>query len=140
MDALKIKNTLERMFFNQNIISELSAGDVCCAWTLLSINYFESNCIADLKIVEGYSVEFLGMKEEIFRLSLARDKSKSSVRLGFYCTFHSVAFFDITRPVISIIPLLDHNCQYSAVVLLSACYCSSDSLTSRSIYTLRTLL
>lgn len=65
-------------------------------WTFVSLHDFESDFIAYFEFVEGYSVQFLGVKEEVLLFAFARDESKSSVCKGLDCSVHTIGFIGVT--------------------------------------------
>ncbi len=70
----------------------LGERHVLGARAFLALSNLERNDVTNLKLIERYSVQILGMKEKILRLAFASDKPESSVHERFNCSSHSFYF------------------------------------------------
>ena len=67
----------------------LDARDVRRCRALLAVNDLEGYLVADLEVVEHNTLQFVGVKEKVLCLALARDKTESFVQQSLDCSCHS---------------------------------------------------
>ena len=67
----------------------LNARDVRRRRTLLAVDDFEGDLVADLKVVEHDALQFVGVKEKVLRLAFAGDETESLVQQSLDSTCHS---------------------------------------------------
>ena len=64
----------------------LDAGNVDGVWSFRTLANLELHFVAFSQLVELYALKFLGVKEEILFLSLARDETESAIRQPLDCS------------------------------------------------------
>lgn len=67
---------------------KLGARYVGSRWAFFTVNNFKGNGIANLEFFKGHALQFLGMKEEVFRFALAGDESKTPFCQRFDSSLH----------------------------------------------------
>ncbi len=67
----------------------LDARDVRRCRALLAVNDFERYLVADLKVVEHDTLQFVGVEEKVLRLAFAGDETESLVQQSLDCSCHS---------------------------------------------------